>query len=414
VFVPDFNGYPAGMISYSFFAPRQIVFGWGSRTELGALAAGLGRRVLLVSGSRTLERVGTIDQLVSIFNSAGLAVQRLLVESREPEVRDVDRLVESIRALHPDGSDVVVAVGGGATIDLAKAASALVTNRHGNSVEDFLEGVGKGLQVTVPPLTLIAVPTTAGTGAEATKNASISSNAGSTRPFKKSLRSDLMVPRLVVVDPELTVSLPPQTIAYTGMDAITQLIESDITRRSAPIPRALCRQGLRLAIPALPVAVKTRSAVEQLSSMSHAALLSGMALANSGLGFAHGVAAALGVTCGVPHGLACAVMLPSALRVNREVGRHRLAQLEALFDDADSIETPSRENRRAVEQMADRFIERIDALCQEVGIPRRLRDIGVSREQIPALVVGSRGSSMSGNPRDVSDAELAAILEGLW
>lgn len=403
MFALPFNSYPANMISYSFFAPRQIVFGWGRRNELGTLAAGLGRRVLLVSGSRTLERVGTIDQLVGIFHAAGLPLVNLPVESHEPQVRDVDQLVEAIQALQPDASDVVVAVGGGATIDLAKAAAALVTNGNGNSVEDFLEGVGQGRQITAAPLPLVAVPTTAGTGAEATKNASISSNSGSTRPYKKSLRSDLMVPRLVVVDPELTVSLPPTTTAYTGMDAITQLIESDITRRAAPIPRAICRQGLELAIPALPLAVRDGSHRESRERMSHAALLSGIALANSGLGFAHGVAAALGVTCNVPHGLACAVMLPAALRLNRDVSRDRLTELESIFDSSGSRETA-----------ADRFIERIENLCQEVGIPSRLRDIGVSKNDLPLLVPGSRGSSMSGNPRDVSDQELTEILEALW
>ena len=398
------------MVNYSFFAPCQIVFGWGRRLELGTLAAGLGRRALLVSGSRTLERTGVIDSLVGILETAGLDVLGFPVDSREPEVRDVDQLAAAFRTLAPTEQDVVVAVGGGSTIDLAKAAAALATNRHGESVKEFLEGVGRGLQITQPPLNLIAVPTTAGTGAEATKNAVISSNSNAERgdssspPYKKSLRSDLMVPRLVVVDPELTVSVPPDITAFTGMDAITQLIESHISRRAAPIPQALCRHGLQLAIPALPVAVADGTSRDAREAMSHAALLSGMALANSGLGLAHGVAAALGVTCNVPHGLACAVMLPVALRVNRDVSRQRLAELEAMFDPA------ARDDGRG----ADRFIERIGRLCQQVGIPSRLRDIGVLQEQIPSLVTGSRGNSMSGNPRDVSDEELRAILEQLW
>ena len=402
------GGYSARMINYSFFAPRQIVFGWGRRSELGTLAAGLGRRALVVSGSRTLERIGVIDQLVEILDSAGLDVLGFPVDSREPEVRDVDQLVSAIRALNPTDQDVVVAIGGGATIDLAKAAAALATNRQGDSVAEFLEGIGRGLQITQAPLTLIAVPTTAGTGAEATKNAVISSNSageiGAAGPYKKSLRSDLMVPRLVIVDPELTVSVPPNTTAYTGMDAITQLIESHISRRAAPIPQALCRQGLQLAIPALPATVADGSLREPREAMSHAALLSGMALANSGLGLAHGVAAALGVICRVPHGLACAVMLPVALKVNRDVSRQRLAELESLFDPGTRDDAVG----------ADRFIERIERLCRAVGIPSRLRDIGVLYEQLPSLVPASRGNSMSGNPRDVSDGELQHILEQLW
>lgn len=397
------NGYSPAMMNYSFLAPRQIIFGWGRRTELGSLVAALGRRVLLVSGSRTLENAGTIDNLVELLDSAGLGVLGFPVESREPEVRDIDQLVAAIRAIGPTEQDVVVAVGGGSTIDLAKAASALATNRKGTSVADFLEGVGRGLQITVVPLPLVAVPTTAGTGAEATKNSVISSNAGSDSPYKKSLRSDLMISRLVVVDPELTVSVPARTTANTGMDAITQLIESYISRRAAPIPQALCRQGLQLAIPSLAQAVANGADRGAREALSHAALLSGMALANSGLGFAHGVAAALGVTCGIAHGLACAVMLPVALKLNRDVSRERLAELEALFDRSGSIDVA-----------ADRFIERIEDLCKEVGIPSRLRDIGVLPKHLPMLVSGSRGNSMSGNPRDVTDAELKETLENLW
>lgn len=407
------EGYSAGTMNYSFFAPRQIVFGWGCRSELGPLAAGMGRRALLVSGSKTLEARGVIDQVAAGLQAAGLVVNLLRVASREPEVRDVDQLVASIRALEPRPDDVVVAVGGGSAIDLAKAAAALSTNRQGTSVMEFLEGVGSGLKITQAPLPLVAVPTTSGTGAEATKNAVISSNSESDcsgagdglKPrFKKSLRSDLMVPRLVLADPELTVSLPARTTAETGMDAITQLIESYISRRAAPIPQALCLQGLKAAVPALPLAVRDGQHREAREAMSHAALLSGIALANSGLGLAHGVAAALGITCRIPHGLACAVMLPVALRVNRAVSQQQLAELEELFDDGFGSR----------EAGADRFLERIEHLCRELKIPTRLRDLGVIPEQLGDLVAGSRGNSMSGNPRDVADSELREILEQYW
>ena len=395
------------MLNYSFFAPPQIVFGWGRRAELAALAAQRGHRVLLVSGSRTLERNGTIEQIDSQLKAAGLDVLRFSTASREPEVRDVDRLVGEFLSVTAADNDVVIAVGGGSTIDLAKAAAALTTNRQGDSIVDFLEGVGRGLQITQPPLTLMALPTTAGTGAEATKNAVISSNsdaAATTAPYKKSLRSDLMVPRLVLVDPELTVSVPADVTAFTGMDAITQLIESYISRRAAPIPQGLCLHGLKLAVPALPMAVSEGSSQSAREAMAHAALLSGMALANSGLGFAHGVAAALGVTCQVPHGLACAVMLPAALHLNLPVRTRELADLERLFDPEVGIDPVA----------ANAFVDRIESLCESLNIPARLRDIGVKHEQLTALVAGSRGNSMSGNPRDVSDQKLAEILEEMW
>ena len=191
-----------------------------------------------------------------------------------------------------------------------------------------------------------------------------------------------MVPRVVLIDPELTISLPRETTAYTGMDAITQLIESYLSRRAAPIPQALALSGLKLSIPALPVVVREGKTREGREAMSQAALLSGLALANSGLGLAHGVAAALGVHCRIPHGLACAVMLPTALRVNQQVREKELAELERLFDSSHSTPASS----------AEAFVCRITELCREVDIPNRLRDVGVTTDQLPGEThVTSRG-----------------------
>lgn len=382
--------------------PAKIEFGWGRRTEIGKLAAGLGRRVRLVFGSQTLLNNGTIQQLSASLQAAGLEVFTSSAPSREPEVADVDQLVTTWRKQGIHTEECVIAVGGGSTLDLAKAAAALATNSHGSSVRDFLEGVGSGLKLTSPPLPLLAVPTTAGTGSEATKNAVISSYDP---VFKKSLRDDRMIPRVVLIDPELTVSVPPTTTAYTGMDAITQLIESYISRRTHPLVQALCLQGLEYALPAIVTAVQNGTDRAAREAMSHAAFLSGIALANSGLGLAHGVAAALGVHAKVPHGLACAVMLGPALRFNQECREQELARLDRqLFQ---RTYTSAAESARA-------FIAEIEQMCATVGIPRRLREIGVSREQVPALVPSSHGNSLSGNPCDVSDPELLALLEALW
>jgi alcohol dehydrogenase class IV len=210
-----------------------------------------------------------------------------------------------------------------------------------------------------------------------------------------------MIPDIVLVDPELSVSVPPDVTAHTGMDAITQCIESYISARAKPIPQALAVQGLQLAMPVIETAVRDGANRTAREAMAHAALLSGIALANSGLGLAHGVAAALGVHCETPHGLACAVMLSAALRVNREVSEKRLADLErATNRDASSNSA----------QAADSFIARIEALCRAVNIPARLSQIGVRPEQIPSLATSSRGSSMSGNPRQLTDDELSGLL----
>ncbi|WP_145427158.1 iron-containing alcohol dehydrogenase [Symmachiella dynata] len=388
-------------LSYNLLTPAQICFGWGRRAEVGELARALGQRAFLIVGSQTLSRNGMLADIQQRLAAQEIESIHVADISHEPEVADVDRLVEQLRQHQPAAGDFVMAVGGGAAIDLAKAAAAIVTNASaGDSVKDYLEGVGQGLKITAPPLPMLAMPTTAGTGSEATKNAVISSYDPA---FKKSLRSDAMVPDIVLVDPELTVTVPATTTAYTGMDAITQCIESYISRRRQPIPQALAIEGLKRAVPAITAAVAHGDSRPAREAMAHAAMLSGMALANSGLGMAHGVAAALGVHCRVPHGLACAVMLPVAMRTNRAVAHDELEIIgRTIVDD----------ELRGVAAV-DAGIARIQAICDEVKIPHTLTEIGVSAEQIPEIVKSSRGNSMNGNPLELSDAELTRILEGM-
>ena len=386
-------------MNYNLLLPRRVIFGWGRRAELGQLAAGLGRRAFCVGGSRTLEDNGAISGLCDQLGEHGCEVQRTATAVREPEVDDVDAAVATIRDFGVREADFVLAVGGGSAIDLAKAVAALATNRHGESVRDFLEGVGRGLHLEQPPLPILAIPTTAGTGSEATKNAVISSYDP---PFKKSLRSELLVPHTVLIDPEFTVTNSPKVTAHAGMDAITQLIESFISSRSQPVTRSLCVEGLRQALPHIEEAVTNGKSQIAREAMAHAAFLSGVALANSGLGMAHGVAAALGVHCRIPHGLACSIMLPVALRANREVACPALAKLAGhVLDQSFNDDN----------EAAEALIDRIESLVRNVGIPGKLSELGVQREQIPALVQSSRGNSMNGNPREIPDSDLSAILE---
>jgi len=388
----------AGVPAYDFLVPGRIVFGWGRRQELGRWAATLGRRAFLVVGSQTLTQSGQLAEIRDNLAQQGVRSTVLAEISREPLVADVDAAVANVRAAKPTADDLVIAIGGGSAIDLGKAVAALALNSAGDSVADYLEGVGRGLSLSAPLLPVIAVPTTAGTGSEATKNSVISS----LQPvYKKSLRADSMLPRIALIDPELTVSVPPAITAATGLDAITQLIESYISCRAKPMAQALCLSGLRQAVPALRVAVRDGANRPAREALSYAALLSGIALANSGLGLAHGVAAALGVTANVPHGLACAVMLPVALRLNRTACA---AQYTAL---AQAITADPRQAD------ADTLISVIESLLDELQIPRRLSAFGITAAQIPELVRGSRGNSMSGNPREVLDAELTAALESL-
>jgi len=389
-------------LQYDLVVPQRTIFGWGRRREIGDLANSVGRRAFVVSGSRTLERSGQLAELLDLVRGAGVDAVHATSISHEPEVADVDNLATELARSSLGAGDFVIGIGGGSAIDLAKAAAAMATNRESNSVSDYLEGVGRGFAISHPPLPVIAVPTTAGTGSEATKNAVISSYDP---PFKKSLRSDQMVPRIVLVDPEFAVSLPPDVTAHTGMDAITQLIESYVSRRAKSISQMLAIHGLQNAIWALTEAVADGRCQWARETMAHAALLSGVALANSGLGLAHGVAAALGSICRISHGLACAVMLPVALRANQAVCEPQLATLARLTG------TVRLEDNRAA---AEAFIRRIEELVRALKIPPRLRELGVRQEQIPTLVRGSHGNSLSGNPRDVSDEELHEILRAAW
>jgi alcohol dehydrogenase class IV len=387
--------------SYDFLAPQRIVFGWGRRREAGKFGKTLGRRAFVIYGFAEERAVAMCEEIMASLRVEAIEPVFLARLRHEPEVADVDRVAADLRSRSAGPGDFMLAIGGGAAIDLAKAAAAMAVNRESETVKDHLENVGRDLKIVESPLPVMAMPTTAGAGAEATKNAVISSYEPA---FKKSLRDDRLLPRIALVDPELTVSVSAKTTAASGMDAITQLIESYVSRKAQPIPQALALQGLELAVPAIVEAVQNGKSRAAREAMSHAALLSGICLANAGLGMAHGVAPAMGTVCRVPHGVACALMLPVAIRVNLECRLGDYARLGKLVFGHSGED---------LGEAAGAFLHGIETLCDRVGVPRRLSEVGVKREDIPALVKGSRGSSMSGNPRDLSDSELTAILEGL-
>ena len=408
------------LAAYDFFAPPLIRFGAGRIDEIGAAVGLLGRRAWIVGGTGSLERSGARQRIDASLSTAGIESRVVAQSTGEPTV---DQLAAALAGLQHEDLDgvVVVAVGGGSTIDLAKALAALATNmpfgpRTGIDLDTFvvdhLEGVGRGLAIRQWPLPVVAVPTTAGTGAEATRNAVISCPR---RRFKKSMRSPMMVPRAALVDPDLTASCDSSTIAASGLDCITQLIESFVCRFAKPLPRCLVLESLPRALHSLPRLLTpmpagddpqrwTDSRAADRAALSHASLLSGLALTNSGLGLAHGVAAALGVACGTPHGVACAVMLPAALRINREAVREDFALLERAVD-------PSAP--RDVATAADAFVQRIERLCLASGVPRRLSELGITADQIDWLADNSGGASMRGNPVQLATEDLRGLLAAM-
>ena len=409
----------SGVGPYDFLAPPRILFGGGRLDELGAAASLLGRQAWLVGGGRSLAANGVRHRIHASLAAAGIAWRDVASTAGEPTVSQVAAALAAVADLPRDGV-VVVAVGGGSTIDLAKAVAALATNMPRGAddappgdavpdsdawydalVVDHLEGVGRGTPLRHWPLPVVAVPTTAGTGAEATRNAVLSC---ARRGFKKSLRSPLLVPRVALVDPELTASCDRATIAASGLDCITQLIESFVCRFRSPLTRGLVLEALPRAVAALPRLLRPTAAEDAAparAALAHAALVSGMALTNSGLGMAHGVAAALGIATGTPHGLACAVMLPTALRVNLPAAGPDFALLErAVAGDASAHDATA----------AEAFVRRIAGLCAEAGVPGRLSDLGVRADQLDWLAAHSGGASMRGNPVELGPAALRDIL----
>jgi alcohol dehydrogenase class IV len=405
----------APLAAYDFAMPPLIRFGAGRVAEIGDVVGMWGREAWLVVGGRSFAASGARERIDAGLAAAGIPQRVIASSSGEPTV---DQVVDALATLPAERGNgpVVVAVGGGSTIDLAKAVAALAalvppgTADRGTIeplVVDHLEGVGRGLSIRHWPLPVVAVPTTAGTGAEATRNAVLSCPR---RGFKKSMRSPLMVPRAAIVDPDLTASCSRGTVIASGLDCITQLIESFVCRFSRPLPRALVLEALPRALqafprlvepppPGVPTAGDPGTLAADRAAMSHAALISGIALANSGLGLAHGVAAALGIACGTPHGIACATMLPAAMRVNRVAARHDFAILERCVD---SHAAP------ADDEAADAFVARIERLC--LAAPRRLAELGVRRDQLDWLAENSGGNSMRGNPVQLDTAAVHRLL----
>jgi len=329
------------------------------------------------------------------LQQANLQVASPRLPAGEPQADEMDELVLQTKDFHPD---LVIGLGGGSSLDSAKALAAMLNNP--GSIIDYLEGFGNKA-LTRPAVAILAIPTTAGTGAEATRNAVITV---SQNKAKKSLRSPFLMPRIALLDPETTLSMPAELTAETGMDALTQLIESAVSRKKQPIPEALAHYAIPIAVRALPKAVENGADVQARGDMMLASLYSGMALANSGLGAAHGIAAALGAICNVPHGLACAMLLPIVMSYN-------LPQCEQVF--ARIYGELSGQTGSSVKESAESAIAFIKQLNRRIGIPDKLQPGVLSIEMLPLLVRESRGSSMQGNPVDLTDEKIQHIIQEL-
>ena len=378
-------------MNFEFATAGRIVFGDGTAMQLSNHAGALGRRAFVITGSNPARLCDLLDSIDE------LAAGRFAVTG-EPST---DLLAEAVEQARADACDMVIGIGGGSVIDTAKAVAALLTNS--GAVMDYLEVVGLGKPLTNPSAACIAVPTTAGTGAEVTRNAVLYVPG---KQVKVSMRSATMLPRLAIIDPELTRSMPPAVTALTGLDALTQLIEPYVSHLANPLTDGICLEGLSRAVRSLRKAYEDGPDIQARRDMSLASLFGGLALANAKLGAVHGLAGPLGGMIGAPHGLICARLLPHVIGANIKALLDRDPENPSLarYDRVARIMTGSNSAG------ARDAIDWVGRLCMDLQVPS-LTEYGLTEELIPlAVEKAKRAGSMKGNCITLTDKELTQIL----
>jgi alcohol dehydrogenase class IV len=378
---------------FEFATATRIIFGAGTLKEVGTIAAEMGSRALAVTGSSP----GRAKPLLDVLAAQGITTATFSI-SGEPTTHLV---AEGTRAAREADSDIIIGIGGGSAIDAGKAIAALLTN--GGEPLDYLEVIGKGQPITKPPAPTIAIPTTAGTGAEVTRNAVLASPE---HRVKVSLRSPLMLPRVALIDPDLTHSVPPELTASTGLDALTQVIEPYVSHLANPLTDAICREGIRRGARSLRHAYEDGSDATAREDMAITSLFGGLALANAKLGAVHGFAGPLGGMFHAPHGAICGRLLPHVMAVNVRALQERGQESDALrrYDEVAQllIGTPRATAHDGVSWM--------QALCAALDVPP-LSAHGVTEDDFPLIIEkASRSSSMKGNPIKLTAEEMKDSL----
>jgi alcohol dehydrogenase class IV len=375
---------------FEFATAGKIVAGAGRAAELPVMVAGLGSRVLVCTGADPARHGGLL---------AGLGLPAVVVAvAAEPTV---ELARAGVAAAREHGADVVAAVGGGSVIDLAKAVAMLLGN--GGDPLDYLEVIGSGRKITQPAVPCVAVPTTAGTGAEVTANAVLASPA---HGLKASLRSPLMIPRVALVDPELTVSCPPRVTAASGLDALTQCLEPFVSVRANPLTDGLAREGLRRAAAGLRAAYADGRDLGARTDMAMCSLLGGIALANAKLGAVHGLAGVIGGTTDVPHGVACAALLAPVIEANVRALRSGQPGGPALDRYAEAAKLLTGRPAASIDDGLTWIRETVSLL----DVPG-LAAFGVGPQHAGDVAAqAARSSSMQGNPVTLTPGDLRAIV----
>jgi alcohol dehydrogenase class IV len=380
--------------NFEFATAARIIFGAGAISQAGPLAKECGRHALVTTGRDTTRAKRLLDDLRELeIRAVPFAVDG------EPDLEVVRRGVALARR---ERCDLVIGFGGGSALDAAKAIAAMLTND--GDVLDYLEVIGGGKPLARSPAPLLAIPTTAGTGAEVTRNAVLASPE---HRLKVSLRSPLMLPKAALVDPELTWNLPPALTASTGLDALTQLIEPYVSARANPMTDGLCVEGIRRAARSLQAAFENGRNAAAREDMALASLFGGLALANAGLGAVHGLAGVIGGMFNAPHGAICAALLPRVMAANLAALRSRDSANPALS----RYEEVARLVTGRSSALAKDGVEWVDRLVSDLQIPK-LGAYGLTARHAADLVEKSKNaSSMKANPIVLTREELAAVVE---
>ncbi len=379
---------------FEFATATRIIFGHGTLKEIGSISEKFGRCAMVVCG-KILDRA---ESLLEQLKEEGISFVTFQVID-EPTTT---MALEGVKLARQAKCDFVIGVGGGSVLDTGKVIAALITNP--GELMDYLEVIGHGKKLTIHSAAYIAIPTTSGTGAEVTRNAVLKSLE---HHVKVSMRSPLMLPRLALVDPELTHSMPPSVTASTGLDALTQLMEAFVSNKANPLTDGICREGMRRAARSLQRAYENGDNKDAREDMSIASLFSGLALANAGLGAVHGFAGPLGGMFPAPHGVICARLLPFVLEVNIRALNERLPDSPALARYEEIAKILTGDNAAGTRD----GLEWVISICELLKV-LTLSEFGLKEEDIPTIVEKSQqASSMKGNPIQLTDEELTEILK---
>jgi alcohol dehydrogenase class IV len=382
------------IMRFEFATSSQILFGPGTVNEIGELTANMGKRAFFITGKSADRAAPLIDLLdkqrvqVTQFSIAG-----------EPTI---DLALSAVESARRAACEFVIGMGGGSVLDTGKVVAALLTNS--GDLMDYLEVIGRAQPLSQNPAAYIAIPTTAGTGAEVTRNAVLDSPR---HRVKVSMRSPLMLPDLALVDPELTYSLPPEITAYTGLDAFTQLLEAYVSPNANPLTDGICREGMQRAARSLQTAYFEGKHADARRDMCLASLFGGLALANAKLGAVHGFAGPLGGMYDAPHGAVCAGLLPHVIEINLQALQARDPESRAInrYKDVARIITGN-----STARVSD-GISWVRNLCSKLQVPR-LAEYGIKQADFSTIVTNSKNaSSMKGNPILLTETELVQVLE---